>query len=398
MKKTLLEIFKSGVRNADPYDLVIRHMGLTNNKLYVLSKNKKITIDLKSYNRIIVVGAGKASAKMAYAIEKILKGKIDTGLVAVKSIYKKPFKKIKQIAAGHPIPNEKSKNAAQKIFDLVENVDEKTLVIGLISGGGSSLLCLPKDISLKTKIQLTDKYLKSGVDIFKLNRIRKKLSMIKGGKLAQRMLPATSLNFILSDVVGDDISIIASGLTDYQDDRIKNIIIGNNMSGLKGCEQRAKRLGFTTILIKKPITGSVDQASKYFFNLAKNKIKQQKFLKQPICIIAGGETTVKVKGSGRGGRCQEMVLGFLNMIKLSDFDFNRVSFLACGTDGTDGPTQYAGAYFDFKTLKKIKTLKWDIETYLDKNDSNTALKKLNALIKTGPTETNVGDIQLLIIK
>ena len=120
MKKTLLEIFKSGVRNADPYDLVIRHMGLTNNKLYVLSKNKKITIDLKSYNRIIVVGAGKASAKMAYAIEKILKGKIDTGLVAVKSIYKKPFKKIKQIAAGHPIPNEKSKNAAQKIFDLVE--------------------------------------------------------------------------------------------------------------------------------------------------------------------------------------------------------------------------------------------------------------------------------------
>ncbi|OFZ27982.1 MAG: hypothetical protein A2381_02670 [Bdellovibrionales bacterium RIFOXYB1_FULL_37_110] len=398
MKKILIEIFKFGIRNADPYGLVIKHMELFNNKLYVRSKNKKFTVDLQNYNNVIVVGAGKASGKMAYAIEKVLKDKIDIGLVAVKSIYLKPFKKIKQIVAGHPVPNENSQRAALQIFDLVRNADKKTLVIGLISGGGSSLLCLPKDISLKSKIRLTEKYLKSGVDIFKLNRIRKKISLIKGGKLARLILPATSLNFILSDVVGDDISTIASGLTDYQDDRIKNIIVGNNSSGLKGCEQKAKKLGFETLVINKPITGPVNEAAEYFFNLAKNKMQKRKTFNRPLCIIAGGETTVKVRGSGSGGRCQEMVLGLLNMIRQSGSEFNRVSFLSCGTDGIDGLTQYAGAYFDDKILKKIKTIKWNMDKYLDNNDSNTALKKINALIKTGPTGTNVGDIHLLIIK
>jgi len=398
MKRNLLEIFESGLESVNPYKLVCQHMHLVNHKLCVKCKRTKITIDLENYNRIIVVGAGKASAKMAFAVEKILKDKIDTGLVSVKSKYLKPLKKIRQIKAGHPIPNQQSQAAAQKIFDLVKDADEKSLVIGLISGGGSSLLCLPENISLRNKIQLTQKLLKSGVDIHKLNRMRKKISMIKGGKLAKLMLPATSLNLILSDVVGDDISTIASGLTDYLDYRIKNIVIGNNTLCLNGCERKAKMLGFETLLIKKPMIGSVNEASKYFFNLAKRIIEERKISSKPICIIAGGETTVKVKGKGRGGRCQEMVLGLLNLIRLSSFDFHQVSFLSCGTDGTDGPTPYAGAYFDIKTLKKIKTLKWDLDKYLENNDSTAALKRLKILVNTGPTDTNVGDIQLLVIK
>jgi len=397
-KTNLLKIFKSGVNSVDPEELVHKHLNLVNNQLSVKCNKKKKQFNLNNFDKILVIGAGKASAKMARAVEKILTNKIDAGIISVKKGYTENLKRIIQIEAGHPIPDTNSIKAAKKILNLIKKNDKKTLIIGLISGGGSSLLCLPEKITLKEKIRLTQKYLNAGADIKTLNMRRKKLSKIKGGKLAELMLPATSINFILSDVVGDDVSIIASGLTDFDHPQIINTIIGNNNLSLKGCERKAKELGFETHLIRKPMVGSAQQASSYFFRLAKRKMLQRHKQIKPLCIIAGGETTVIVKGSGKGGRCQEMVLSFLNLMNQSTQKFDNISFLSCGTDGTDGPTQYAGAYFDFIVQKKSKLFKNDIEKCLKNNDSNTILKKINALIKTRPTNTNVGDIQILLIK
>ena len=437
LRKDARDIFNSGLLSADPAFAINRHLKLHETRLMV----KDTTFDLAQFEEILVIGAGKACAAMAKELENILGSRISRGSIIVKYDHTESLETIELIEAGHPVPDENGQAGAEKLFAMAENAHEKTLVFCLISGGGSALSPLPCDgISLAEKQETTKTLLSCGARIHEINTIRKHLSLIKGGGLARAAYPATIISLILSDVVGDDLDIIASGLTvadtgtfkECEDiirsygialklpknvldhikkgcageipetpkpdepcfKRVKNLIIGNNFNCLVKAKEKAQSLGYNTIILSSLIEGETKDIAKMHAAIAREILKTGNPIPLPACIISGGETIVTMDHHGLGGRNQEFVLASAIEIKGE----NNIIVLSAGTDGTDGPTDAAGAIADGNTLEKARDLGISAKKYLIAHDSYNFFDKLDDLIITGPTNTNVMDLRIFLIK
>ena len=437
LKKHANEIFKHVLSTLDPEQLVKKKVSIRDSTLLV----EKREYNLNNYENIYVVGGGKACAPMAKAMEELFGDKIDNGIIVVKYNHGLPLKRIETVEASHPIPDENGMRGTSDILRLLSKTSEKDLIICLISGGGSALLVQPhKEITLQG-IQITSaELLACGATIDEINTVRKHLSSIKGGQLAKAAYPSTLITLILSDVVGDPMDIIASGPTvpdesTFEDaytiiqkysleeklpssvceflrsgkmgkieetpetgnkifDNTQNVIVGSNRIALEAAENKAKDLGYNTIIISSLVEGESREAAKFFAAIAREVSRTGTPVPKPACIIAGGETTVIIHGEGKGGRNQEFALSAAMEIEGCE----GVVILSAGTDGTDGPTDATGAIVDFNTCKDArKKFRLSPEEYLNKNDSYTFFKKTGEHLVTGPTMTNVMDIMISLI-
>lgn len=452
-RSQLGKIFRAALKRVDPYQAILRHVQLKEDQLLVTTEHQTISVNLKDYDNILLLGAGKATAPMARAFEELLGERISTGFVCVKEGHGESLKRVQLVEASHPIPDERGLVAAQRIIDLATAADERTLVINCISGGASALLPCPINrqssdglvqVSLDDKQATTRELLNCSASIGEINCIRKHLSALKGGQLLQYIAPAHSLNFILSDVVGDDLSSIASGLTsadlttfadaltiidDYQIrqrlpnsvvhalelglkgelidtvkpgdmalKRTNNIIIGSNRQALMAAAEQAQELGYHTRSITAQLEGEARHVARTLGDVARDVAQSDMLVEKPACLLFGGETVVRVTGKGKGGRNQEMALAFLKQLNTWPTEQQQaVSFLSAATDGNDGPTDAAGAFADAELLQISSTVGLDLESYLADNDSYHFFKAISGLLKTGPTNTNVCDIQIILI-
>lgn len=444
------DIFMKGVERVDPLKLLNFSLSLDGEILAVHHAEGVFSYDLSEFGHVVVAGLGKASAVLARGLESILGGRIEDGFVVTKAIAGAPCRRIRLAEAGHPVPDDRSAAAGRDMLRLAEKVrryeaeGERALVIVLISGGGSALLSVPAEgISLADKADTTKLLLASGATIQEMNAVRKHLSAVKGGRLAQAFAPASVLSLVLSDVMGDNLDAIASGPTvpdpstwetaykalvahDVWDaipasvrkaveaglsgrlsdtpkpgspvfDHVKTVLVGNNMLALRSAEEEAHRRGYNTLLLSSRIVGEAREVAKLFVSLAGDLAQYGVPLARPACILAGGETTVTLKGSGLGGRNQEMALAVLSALDPGQPGHDRMVFLSAGTDGNDGPTDAAGAFASVALLKKAQASGVDPLAALENNDSYHFFSGIGGLLKTGPTGTNVCDMQILIV-
>jgi glycerate 2-kinase len=424
--ETVSEIFNAALKAVSPYDAAIRYCR------DISEQYKKCGL-----GKLIVIGFGKAACPMAKAIEKKLQVPVNAGIIITKYGHcRGNLIHLEVVEAGHPVPDENGLRGTETIINLLKDADEQTLVLSLISGGGSALLVSPcEGITLAEKQVVTDTLLRAGADIYELNTVRKHISRIKGGRLAELAYPAKVISLILSDVIGDRLDVIASGptapdTTSFGDailvldkyglkdripanvltllnrgaggvipdtpkagdkifEHVENIVIGSNTIALSAAKEKAVQLGFQTDILSAEITGEAREVGK---RLAEKTVELRTARHKKLCLISGGETTVTVRGKGKGGRNMEMALSFAMEIQGLD----RITFLSAGTDGTDGPTDAAGAIVDGKTIEKAGGM--EPEAYLKNNDSYHFFKKTGDLLITGPTGTNVMDIQIVVIE
>jgi hydroxypyruvate reductase len=436
LKQQARNIFDAALRAVDPEKAILNHIQLADG---VLTVGKRELL-LKDYKKIFIVGAGKADAPMALAVEGLLGQYVSDGVIIVKDGHGLPLSRIRIHEASHPVPDERGVSGTEEIFSLVRNADEQDLVICLISGGGSALLVAPAEgISLKDKQEVTQLLLDCGATIHEINTIRKHLSRVKGGGLARLAHPATVVSLILSDVIGDDLDVIASGptVTDSSTfpeakqvldryeiwDRIplsvqkhmeKGVkgeieetpkpgdpsfqsdsweLVGTNLQALKAARKEAEQQGYHTIILSGMIEGETGEVAKVHTAIAKEAVRSGNPHVPPLCVLSGGETTVTIKGKGRGGRNQEFALAAALEIEGE----KHIVVLSGGTDGTDGPTDAAGAIADGDTLVRARAKGLDPLDYLHRNDSYTFFEALDDLLMTGPTRTNVMDVRILLI-
>jgi hydroxypyruvate reductase len=436
MRKDAVDIFHAGLGAVDPFAAVRRHVSLDHGQLIVGGK----TVDLSQVNELLIVGAGKASGAMAAALEEILADRITGGLVVVKYGHAVDLCHTSLVEAGHPIPDKNGQEGAERIRKYVAAAGEKDLVICLMSGGGSALLPSPgPGLTLADKQETIQVLLSCGATIHEINTIRKHLSRIKGGQLALSAHPAKVVSLILSDVVGDDLDVIASGpavpdsstfqdctdilskygiadklpktINRYLNDGAQGIIketpkpghpafhhtdhfiIGNNFQALAAARRYAESLGYDTVMLTSLLTGETRDAAHFQAAILREITRSGHPATPPACLLSGGETTVTLKGKGKGGRNQEFALA--STIALENV--SPVVYLSAGTDGTDGPTDAAGAIMDSTTLTRAKTMGLDPATFLSNNDSYHFFQKLGDLFITGPTRTNVMDIQIALV-
>ena len=418
-----LDILETAISSVDPYRLV---------KEYIQKDNFFRDI-IDNYNNIYLLSFGKASVAMARAAFDLLRDKIREGIVITNNPTNYlDSNSIKTYVGTHPLPSEKNLQNTEKALEMLQKCDKSDLLLVLISGGGSSLLCKPR-IDLKDLRIVTDLLLKSGADIRELNTVRKHLSFVKGGQLVKQT-KATIVSLILSDIVGDPIEFIASGptapdSTTYSDakyvlrkysiwnkvpesvratidrgikgslpetpkeddpvfERVHNVIIGNNELACKKAAETADKLGYETRVLNTRLTGearNVGEDLAYYATIIPCENRK-------IALITGGETTVTVKGEGKGGRNQELVLAAARKIEKENIVFSSIA-----TDGIDGNSDAAGAIADGNTIQRAKKKGLKPEAYLDNNDSYNFFKNLDDLLITGPTGTNVMDIQLILI-
>ncbi len=443
MKKELLtDIFKAALAAVDPYQAVKNSVSRKNNSLF----SGGHSFDLGYFGRVLVLGAGKAAERMAAAVEELLGDRIASGLIIAKYGQTGALRKIEQREGSHPIPDEAGMQATRAVLDIAGGADEKTLIICLLSGGGSALLVQPAPgISLEEKQKATELLLKAGASIEEMNAVRKHISRVKGGLLARTACPATVLTLILSDVIGNQPDVIASGPTapdssTYRDaaavidrysldrtmpasvvERIRrgvkgleqetpksgepcfrkvaNVIIAGNDRALAAALRKAKSLRLAAEVITAGLHGEAREAGR---QLSKTALATQKKLKrgEQRCFLSGGETTVTVQGDGIGGRNQELALAFALGIE----GVPGITLLSAGTDGIDGPTDAAGAVVDGETAKKAREAGINPSAYLDRNDSYSFFKRFDLLsgvrnhLITGPTGTNVMDLQILCVE
>ena len=435
VKDTCLAIFKAGLKAVDPYEATKRILRLSGEELQVGERSYR----LKDFKRIVVIGAGKGSAPMAQAVEEALGGGLEGGLIVVKYGYTAPLKKVKIIEGGHPIPDEPGQHGARELLEIANDLGEDDLVFCLISGGGSALLPAPVEgVGLGEKQETTKILLESGASIHEINTIRKHLSRIKGGWLAKAVAPATMITLILSDVIGDNLDVIASGPTvgdrstfsdclrvieQYElnaqipsavmthlrkgaegkahetpkpDDPVfrtgLNLIVGSNMQCLEAAERKAKEMGYQTLILSSLVEGETREVAKVHGSILKEIIRTGNPLAPPACIISGGETTVTIRGKGKGGRNQEFALA----CGLEIAGWEGAAVFSAGTDGTDGPTDAAGAFADWRMLRRAQEIGLNPSAALQENDAYPFFERLGDLIITGPTNTNVMDVRILI--
>lgn len=436
MRADAVRIFHKGIKAVDPHAAVMRHCNLKKDRLFIGT----MVYDLSRYKNLFVVGAGKATAKMASAVESLLGKRITRGIINVKYDHVTELCRIKLIESGHPVPDKNGQNGANAILDLIKDSGKDDLIICLISGGGSALLPLPaQGISLKDKQNTIKVLLSCGATIHEINAIRKHMSAIKGGRVAHEAYPATIASLILSDVVGDDLDVIASGPTvpdtsTYQDcmeifsrydiikelpitvvkhieagcsgkipetpkpgdpafDKTNNLIIGSNMEAITAAKQEAERLGYNTLVLSSMIQGETSHIAHVHGAIAREILQTGNPLSPPACALSGGETTVTLTGDGLGGRNQEFALAAAIDIAGKE----SIVVLSAGTDGTDGPTDAAGAVADTHTLMRAKAFGLNPRHFLANNDSYHFFKKLGDLFITGPTNTNVMDLRIILV-
>jgi len=441
MKGIAKQIFSKAVSAVDPARKLKDTVRIEGNRLLIKTEEgAEKAFPLDGFKNIFLTGAGKASASMASAIEQIFGNRVTQGIITAKYGHTLPLKKTAIIEAGHPIPDQKGFEGAKNIRDLLKASGSGDLVIFVLSGGGSALLPFPVDgITLEEKQQVTQLLLDCGADIGEINTIRKHISQIKGGWLARWAYPSTVIGFILSDVVGDPLDVIASGPTvpdpsTYEDaweilrkfdlihrvapsvqkhlsmgregkleetpkpgepvfEKVHNIIIGSNILALRSAEREASSLGFHTVVLSSSIVGDTREAARFHSAIAKEVLSSGHPLPRPACIISGGETTVMIKGNGLGGRNQEFALAAALEIR----GHEKIVVLSGGTDGTDGPTDAAGAIADHTTVERAKAMGLSPKTHLENNDSYPFFQRLGDLLFTGPTHTNVMDVRIVLV-
>jgi len=390
--------------------------------------------------RVLVVGAGKASGAMAAAAEKTWGDRITAGVVAVKDGHTAPTRTVRLLEAGHPVPDERGAAAAREIRALVESAGSDDLVLVLVSGGGSALTPAPvPPITLGDKQEMTRLLLVAGATINQLNAVRKHCSLLKGGQLARAAAPARVEALLLSDVVGDPLDVIASGPTtpdvstfgealqilerfglrdraprsimerlergargelpetpkpgDPIFERVRNTVIGNNALIVDAAAARARALGFAPHVLTRSLEGEAREVASRLIEQGQAIRAGRGPVAAPACLIAGGETTVTIGGKGKGGRCQELALA----AALTLTDQRDMVLLAAGTDGTDGPTDAAGAIVDGDSARRARERGADPTLGLDANDSNRVLDRSGDLLVTGPTNTNLLDLYLVLV-
>ncbi|MEQ1886473.1 MAG: glycerate kinase [Bryobacteraceae bacterium] len=410
-----LAIFRAALKAADPVQAVRQHVQLRKRVLRV--GDKRYLLD--HFDRIQVIGAGKASARMALALEKILGRRIDGGWVNVPEGHAVPLRRVHLHTAGHPIPDQRSVEGARRIAEIAKGAGKRDLLLCVISGGASALMALPAaGVTLARKKAVTKKLMASGAGIHEMNSVRKHLSAIKGGHLAELVYPATLVTLILSDVIGDDLDTIGSGPT--VPDRstcsdverilrergigplrltetpkagavafrnVKNVIVGSNRQSIFAAAQKARALGYEAIVLSTTIDGETRDVARMHAAIVREGLS---FGVRKVCFLSGGETTVTIRGEGKGGRNQEFVLAALDA--LGQTRGKDVTIFSAGTDGIDGPTDAAGAVW---TTSRKPGL--DPRAFLAANDSYHFFENEGGLVKTGPTGTNVMDVRMLLL-
>ncbi len=446
-----LEImFRAALASADPYAMVKARLRLDGSLLDVEGVDGTVRVDMADYGRIVVLGAGKASAPMARALAELLGRPADESLVAVKYGHtdagRGPIPGIRVVEAGHPVPDAAGAAAASGILDMARRCDRDTLAFVLISGGGSALLASPAPgLSLADKQDVTKLLLASGADIRELNCVRKHLSAIKGGRLAEALFPARVVCLVLSDVVGDCLDAIASGpcvpdssgwadvgvvidryglrsrlsspvasilerglAGDIPDTpkagaeafmRVSTAVLGSNYGAVIAARDQAERLGYRPLVLGSMASGEAREVAKFLAGMCLDQRRHAVLGEGDVVIISGGETTVTLRGNGKGGRNQELALAFLAELARADPRLSRgITLLSASTDGNDGPTDAAGAFASAGMLAAARELGLDPGAFLARNDSYSFFDILGSLLRTGPTGTNVCDLQLALVE
>lgn len=420
MRSDALEILHAGIDAVDPYRSINDFISRAGDTLVVANA----LYDLDLVDRVIVLGGGKAAIAMVTAIVDMLGPKAEGHVNALED---RTIGRVVCHRATHPIPGPEGVEGSRLMFEAAEGATEQDLVLCLISGGGSALMPLPEEgLTLEDKMEMTNILLKCGATIQELNCVRKHMSAIKGGKLARASAPAPVTSLILSDVIGDPLDSIASGptapdTTSYEDardiltkyevwdqvpynvgreleegrfetpkegdplfDRVQNVLIGNNMKSQIAMVHKALQMGYVGFQMEEYLLGNAREAAKVFLETARGFTDGE----TRAVVVAGGETTVVVTGSGRGGRNQEMAL--VNLREMVEGEL----FASAGTDGIDGKSHAAGALVDAAVLAATEAKGLDVDGYLSDNDSTSFFERSGGLLVTGPTGTNVADVQL----
>lgn len=434
-KTDIKQIFLSGIESVLPDKLIKSQVRLSDNILSI----QNYSFYLPDFENIFVIGAGKATALMAKEIESILGNYISAGHIVVKYQHKCALNIIEITEAGHPLPDENGREAAQRILTIAKQAGSHDLVICLFSGGASALLAdCPDEISLSDLITTNDLLIKIGASIQEINTVRKHISKLKGGQLAKAIYPAQTVSLILSDVIGDRLDVIASGPT-YPDpttfseayeilkkyeltekvplsvvqylkrgivgeipetpksddsifSEVYNIIIGNNKMALETAGHKAKELGYQAHVITDNLQGNIEETANFI--LSTIEIFKKKEHKTPVCLLFGGEPIVKVTGDGLGGRNQHLALYLATKLE----NMPGITILCGGTDGTDGPTDAAGAIVDASTIQTAKEKNIFPMDYFKKSDAYHFFKQVGGHLITGSTKTNVMDMIIAIIE
>ena len=426
----------AGLEAADAGNAVRRHLSRSSNCLQVGT----MRMDLERFEQIVLLSIGKAAVAMAAAAEQVLGESLDTGLVVTKHGHvTHSLGNCAVIQAGHPIPDEAGERASRLIEALTRQLTASDLLLVLISGGASALMpASASGVTLAAKQQTTNLLLRAGATIYELNAVRKHLSALKGGRLAALAFPATVIGLLLSDVVGDPVDVIGSGptapdsstyadalavLTKFgllecvppmvrahlengalgllsetpkPDDaifaKVKNVVVGSNRLALEAAAKKAIQLGYNALVLSSTIEGETREIASMHAQILREIVTSGNPVPAPACILSGGETTVTIRGEGKGGRNQEFALA----AALGSAGLENVSVLSVGTDGTDGPTDAAGALATGATLERASKLGLDAAAHLACNDSYPFFDALGDLIRTGSTGTNVMDLHILM--
>jgi glycerate 2-kinase len=430
-------IFEAGIEAVEPVKAVKSHVRRQEERLVIGDR----TYDLDKYESVHVVGAGKAAAAMAQALEELLGERLTSGFVNVKYGHSLALRLVSVNEAGHPVPDESGLRGTRELMSILRRAEEKSLVIFLVSGGGSALLPAPAEgLDLEDERQSTQLLLASGAAIDEINAIRKHISRTKGGQMARLTYPATLISLILSDVIGDRLDSIASGptvpdQTTFEDclrilqkyaiaekippavydhlrkgargeipetpkdgepvfERTQNVIVGSSIQAVRAAREKAEALGYRAMILSTFIEGETREVAIVHAALAKEIRRSGNPIAPPACLVSGGETTVTVRGGGLGGRNQEFALAAAIEIAGQE----NVVILSGGTDGTDGPTDAAGAIADGTTIERAARKGLNAETHLRENDSYHFFQPLGDLLVTGPTLTNVMDLRLVLVR
>jgi glycerate 2-kinase len=436
LRQDLHTMFQAALQAVDPGEAIRRHVRRVADQLQVADH----TYDLRQYDRLSVIGVGKAGAAMAIAVESLLGDRLHGGHVIVKYGHGAPATHVTVHEAGHPIPDEAGVRATRTLIDFVTGRGPRELLVCLISGGGSALSPAPVEgITLAEKQEVTRLLLACGATIHEINALRKHISRIKGGQLARLVSPATLITLVLSDVVGDSLDAIASGPTvpdtstfadcleilrkyqlfdraptairrhleagvsgavaetpkpgDAVFARTQTLIIGRNLQALEAASLQATTLGYQPLILSSAIEGETREVAKVHAGIAREVLASGHPIAAPACILSGGETTVRLRGQGKGGRNQEFALA----LALDIHNMPGIAALSGGTDGTDGPTDAAGAVIDWTTCARAEQLGLHPRQALDHNDAYPFFEGLGDLVITGPTQTNVMDVRIMLI-
>jgi len=436
LRKDALNIFKAALKAADPVEAVRRHLNKDGDWLVAGKKKYR----LSTFDDVYVLGAGKASVAMARAVERTVGARARYGFVNTKYGHGGALKRVKVQEAGHPVPDENGVAGAGQLVALARQARGGDLVIFVISGGASALTPLPAPpITLQEKQRVTQELLACGANIHEMNTVRKHISLFKGGQLAREAAPATLITLMLSDVIGDSMDVIGSGPTvpdestfaraweilsgygiieklpesvrqrlemgvrgeiaetpkpgDPAFAKTQNLVVGSNRMAVDAAARKARELGYKPLVLSTFLEGETRDVARVHVGIAKEILAAGRPVGRPACVVSGGETTVTLRGDGLGGRNQEFAAAAALYLEGID----GVVVLSGGTDGTDGPTDAAGAIADGRTVERLRKKGLSLSAMLARNDSYHLFEPIGDLIKTGPTGTNVMDVRLVLV-